>query len=92
MALRQAAEVRRERAEMLGRLKTGDLSLSDVLAREDRVVGGTRVGRLVESLPGVGPAARRRILAEVGLDEQRRLQSLRAQQRERLLHECSTVS
>ncbi|MEU5662059.1 integration host factor, actinobacterial type [Streptomyces longwoodensis] len=92
LALRQAAEVRRERAEMLGRLKAGDLSLPEVLAREDRVVGCTRVGRLVESLPGVGPAARRRILAEVGVDEQRRLQSLRAQQRERLLHECSTVS
>lgn len=55
---------------MLGQLKAGRLTLQEVLAREDRVVAGTRVGRLVESLPGVGPAARKRILAEAGLDEQ----------------------
>jgi ribosomal protein S13 len=70
---------------MLRQLKAGRLTLQEVLDREDRVVGGTRVGRLVESLPGVGPAARRRIMAGAGLDEQRRLQSLRVQQRERLL-------
>ncbi|MGW7312289.1 integration host factor, actinobacterial type [Streptomyces sp. NPDC054865] len=84
-ALAQAAEVRRERTALLERLKSGDVTLAEIVARRDRVVGGTRAGRLVGSLPGVGQVRRVQILASAGIGEDRRLQGLGSRQRERLL-------
>ncbi|MFI1226121.1 MULTISPECIES: integration host factor, actinobacterial type [unclassified Streptomyces] len=91
-ALEKAAAVRQERALLLSDLKAGRVSIGDVLARVDRTVGMTRVGRLVEALPGTGPAKRGRLLSSLGVEGHRRVQGLSEQQRQELLRLCSADS
>ncbi|MFF2226905.1 integration host factor, actinobacterial type [Streptomyces globisporus] len=91
-ALDKAAAVRRERAVLLSELKSGSVAIGDVLARADRTVGMTRVKRLVVALPGTGPAKGEQLLRSLGIDGDRRLQSLSKQQREELLRLCSVGS
>ncbi|MGW2787751.1 integration host factor, actinobacterial type [Streptomyces populi] len=83
-ALEKALVVRRERAELLGALKAGKISLPTVLAREDDVVAKTLVRRLLESLPGIGKVRARQLMTELGIAETRKVQGLGARQRERL--------
>jgi hypothetical protein len=86
-ALAKAAKVRRERAELKGKLKMGRVTLSELLkkADSDEVVGKMKVLAVLESLPGLGKVKARRIMEEVGISETRRLQGLGANQREALL-------
>ncbi len=86
-ALAKAAKVRRERAELKGKLKMGRVTLSELLkkAGSDEVVGKMKVLAVLESLPGLGKVKARRIMEEVGISEARRLQGLGANQREALL-------
>ena len=86
-ALAKAAKVRRERAELKGKLKMGRVTLSELLkkADSDEVVGKMKVLAVLESLPGLGKVKARRIMEEVGSSETRRLQGLGANQREALL-------
>ncbi|MFE3632324.1 integration host factor, actinobacterial type [Streptomyces goshikiensis] len=91
-ALAQAVEVRRERTALLDRLKSGGVTLAEILDRTDRVVGGTRAGRLVGSLPGIGQARRVQILTMAGIGAERRLQGLGSRQRERLLQSVAQHS
>ena len=53
-ALEKARAVRKERADLMAHLKAGTLSLTDLLVREDPVVGKLRMRRVLESLPGIG--------------------------------------
>ena len=85
-ALLKAAKVRRERAELRGQLKAGDLSLSDLLGRlDDDTVGKMKVLAVIESLPGVGKVKARRAMEGVGISENRRLRGLGSRQRSQLL-------
>ena len=85
-ALVKAAEVRRERAELRGQLKAGDISLSDLLDRTgDDVVGKMKVLAVLESLPGVGKVKARRTMEQIGISESRRLRGLGSRQRAQLL-------
>ena len=85
-ALVKAAEVRRERAELRGKLKAGDISLSDLLDRTgDDVVGKMKVLAVLESLPGVGKVKARRTMEQIGISESRRLRGLGSRQRAQLL-------
>ncbi len=85
-ALIKAAAVRRERAELRGQLKAGDISLSELLGRiDDDTVGKMKVLAVIESLPGVGKVKARRAMEEIGISENRRLRGLGARQRGQLL-------
>ncbi|WP_407554280.1 integration host factor, actinobacterial type [Streptomyces sp. Pv4-95] len=84
-ALRRAAEVRRERSEMLANLAAGRITLRDVLERKDDMVGRTPVRRLLECRPGVGKALATRYLDELGIAGSRRVKGLGPRQRARLL-------
>ncbi|MEU9419642.1 integration host factor, actinobacterial type [Streptomyces sp. NPDC051000] len=84
-ALQKAVAVRKERGELLAELKAGTLPLSDLLEREDPVVGKIRMRRLLESLPGIGPIRAEQLLAELRVSGARRVQGLGANQRIRLL-------
>lgn len=85
-ALVKAAEVRRERAELRGKLKAGDISLSGLLDRTgDDVVGKMKVLAVLESLPGVGKVKARRTMEQIGISESRRLRGLGSRQRAQLL-------
>jgi len=84
-ALAKAAEARAARAELKARLKMGSLSLTDALASTDDTVGKLKVVSLLESLPGVGKVKARRIMEDIGIADNRRVQGLGAQQKQALL-------
>ncbi|MCJ1676203.1 integration host factor [Streptomyces sp. APSN-46.1] len=84
-ALQKAAAVRKERGDLMAALKAGTLPLTDLLAREDNVVGKVRVRRVLESLPGIGSVRAGQLLSDLGISESRRVQGLGANQRARLL-------
>ena len=84
-ALQKAAEARAARAELKSRLKLGSLSLAEALASNDSTVGKLKVVSLLESLPGVGKVKARRVMEEIGIAENRRVQGLGAQQKNTLL-------
>ena len=90
-ALAKAAAVRRQRAELKDRLKLGSLTFAEVLemADDDDIVGGTKVLAVLESLPRVGKVTARKLMAEFGVSETRRLRGLGVKQREALLARLS---
>ena len=87
-ALEKAAEARKKRAELKGQLKSGKLTLKDVLARQgDDTVGKMKVSTVLESLPGVGKVRARKIMEKLDISASRRVRGLGAKQRESLLGE-----
>lgn len=84
-ALAKAAEARAARAEVKARLKMGSLTLQQALASDDPNIGKLKVVSMLESLPGVGKVKARRVMEEVGIADNRRVQGLGAQQRASLL-------
>lgn len=87
-ALEKAAEARKKRAELKGQLKSGKLTLTDVLTREgDDTVGKMKVSSVLESLPGVGKVRARKIMERLDISASRRVRGLGAKQRESLLSE-----
>ena len=80
-ALEKAAQARKARAEIKAQLKSGKLTLKDMLSREgDDTVGKMKVSTVLESLPGVGKVRARKIMEEIGISESRRVRGLGAQQ------------
>jgi transposase len=77
-ALEKAAEARRVRAEVKGRLKNSEEKLSEVLKKgeTDEAIGKLKVVSLLESLPGVGKVKARAIMGDVGIAESRRVRGL----------------
>ena len=59
----------------------GSMSLNDALDSSDPNVGKLKVVSMLESLPGVGKVKARRVMEEVGIADNRRVQGLGAQQR-----------
>lgn len=85
-ALEKAKAARVKRAEIREQLRTGKLSVAQVVAmREDEVVGRMKVTTLIETLPGYGKAKAEKIMKELGIAESRRLRGLGERQREALL-------
>ncbi len=84
-ALAKAAEARAARAELKNQLKMGSVSLAEALESTDSTVGKLKVVALLESLPGVGKVKARKIIEEIGIADNRRVQGLGAQQKQALL-------
>ena len=63
----------------------GSMSLSEALDSDDRNVAKLKVVSMLESLPGVGKVKARRVMEEIGIADNRRVQGLGAQQRAALL-------
>ena len=63
----------------------GSLTLREALKSDDANVGKLKVVSLLESLPGVGKVKARKVMAEVGIADNRRIQGLGTQQRNALL-------
>ncbi len=81
----KAAEARAARADIKARLKMGSMSLSEALDSDDRNVAKLKVVSMLESLPGVGKVKARRVMEDIGIADNRRVQGLGAQQRAALL-------
>ncbi len=86
-ALKKAGEARTARAEIKARLKMGTMSLKEALDSDDQNVGKLKCVSMLESLPGVGKVKARRLMDDIGIADNRRVQGLGAQQRKALLDE-----
>ncbi|MGH3443464.1 MAG: integration host factor, actinobacterial type [Nitriliruptorales bacterium] len=88
-ALAKAAEARRVRAELKQMLKTGEVSLGEVLDRagDGGHVAKMRVSEVIQAMPGYGRVKARRLMEELEIAGSRRLQGLGHRQRTRLLEE-----
>lgn len=86
-ALEKAAAARASRAEIKKRLKYQGAKVSEVvaLAESDEAIAKLRVTELLESLPGIGKVKARRIMAEVGIAESRRVGGLGPHQVDKLI-------
>ncbi len=84
-ALEKAKEARAKRADIKNRLKMGSLSLKEALDSDDTNVGKLKVVSLLESLPGVGKVKARKVMEDIGIADNRRVQGLGTQQRSALL-------
>ncbi len=85
-ALAKAQEMRSRRAQLRRELKRGEITLKEVLAREDdEVVQKMRVSYLLQSLPQVGKVTTDKVMQDIGIHENRRVQGLGPRQRTELL-------
>jgi len=84
-ALRKAAEARAARADIKARLKMGSITLREALNSDDQNMAKLKVVSLLESLPGVGKVKARKLMEEVGIADNRRVQGLGEQQKRQLL-------
>ncbi|NLM39438.1 MAG: integration host factor [Firmicutes bacterium] len=85
-ALQKAQEMRSKRAQLREQLKRGELTLKEVLERaDDEVIAKMRVSYLIQSLPQVGKVTSKRIMDEIGINENRRVQGLGKRQVSELL-------
>ena len=84
-ALEKAAQARHARAELREKVKTGKVSLKEVLDSTDPIAERMKVSALIESLPGYGKAKVAKIMDELGISATRRVKGLGARQREQLL-------
>ena len=84
-ALEKAAQARHARAELREKVKTGKVSLKEVLDSTDPIAERMKVSALIESLPGYGKAKAAEIMDELGISATRRVKGLGARQREQLL-------
>ncbi|MBI4882846.1 MAG: integration host factor [Actinobacteria bacterium] len=84
-ALQKAGEARVARAELKSQLKVGSVTLADALASTSSTVGKLKVVTLLESLPGVGKVKARKIMEDIGIADNRRVQGLGQQQKTALL-------
>lgn len=85
-ALEKAKAARIKRAEVREELKTGKLTVAQVLdMRDDPIVGRMKISTLIETLPGYGKAKAERIMKELRIAESRRIKGIGERQREALL-------
>ena len=55
-ALAKAQAARKKRSELLASVKSGKLSIAQVLAKHDDVTKKTKVAQVIRAMPGYGPA------------------------------------
>ena len=88
-ALEKAAQARHERAELRDKIKSGKVTLAEVLDSDDPIANRMKVSALIESLPGYGKAKAAKIMEELGISATRRVQGLGVRQREQLLEQLT---
>ena len=88
-ALEKAAQARHERAELREKIKSGKVTLEEVLDSDDPFACRMKVSTLIESLPGYGKAKAAKIMDELGISATRRVKGLGARQREQLIEQLS---
>lgn len=85
-ALAKAQAVRKQRARIRQELKNGTLTLRDVLSPDaGEVVQKMRVSYLLQSLPQVGKVTTDKVMRDIGIHANRRVQGLGVRQRTLLL-------
>lgn len=77
-ALAAAIRARAARAELCAQVKSGELGLTEVLARVpvDEAIAKLKVTVLLQSMPGIGQAKADTLLQRLGIAPSRRLRGL----------------
>ena len=88
-ALEKAAAARHARAELREKIKSGKVTLEEVLDSDDPIANRMKVSALIESLPGYGKAKAAKVMNELGISATRRVKGLGARQREQLIEALS---
>lgn len=84
-ALSRAAVVRKERAEVLKKVTSGEMTVDEVFEKSDDVVYGRITAKsLVKHLPGIGAAKSVKFFEETGILPERRVAGLGIHQREKI--------
>lgn len=88
-ALAKAGEVRRIRAELKQMLKSGEVTIRQVLDRtaSTDALGRMKVSEVIEAMPDYGPVTSRRLMERLGIAPTRRLRGLGPRQKAALLDE-----
>ncbi|MBQ6453230.1 MAG: integration host factor [Coriobacteriales bacterium] len=85
-ALEKAMMVRQERAKIKAQLKSGELTMAQLMEKVgDEVVGKIKVKSLLESMPGIGKARAAKIMEDLNIAESRNIKGLGPKQLENLL-------
>lgn len=85
-ALQKAKEARVKRAEIREKLRSGKMTLKQVIdKKDDPIIGRMKVSTLIETLPGYGKAKSEKIMNELQIAESRRLRGLGERQQAALL-------
>jgi hypothetical protein len=92
--LAAAEDVRRRRAEVVGDLEAGRMTLGEAfeLADGDELVARIKLLSLLQSVPGVGKVGSRRMLASMGIAESTRTGTIGPADRGRLLDALPAAS
>jgi hypothetical protein len=92
-ALQKATLVRKERSEVRGRLKSGAVTLPQVIADGDAsdAIAKMKVSALLTAMPGVGKVRAAQIMERLGIAENRKVRGLGANQRAALEQEFSAA-
>lgn len=86
-ALAKAAEARRIRAELKQMLKSGEVSLQEVLDRSGsaEALAKMRVAEVLGAMPAYGPVKAKKLMEQLDIAPSRRLRGLGPRQRAALL-------
>lgn len=86
-ALEKAKEARRIRAELKQMLKSGEVTLRQVIDRAETAdaLAKMRVSELIRAMPSYGKVRTRRLMEELDIASSRRLRGLGVRQRQALL-------
>lgn len=86
-ALKKAAAARQVRSETKTKLRSGALSVSDVIdaSATDAALSRLKVSDLLEALPGIGKVRAALIMDELGIAATRRVRGLGIHQRSSLI-------
>jgi len=86
-ALNKAAAARATRAAAKERLKSGELSVADLISSSaaDEAIARMRVAEMLEALPGIGRVRAAAIMDDLGIAASRRLRGLGIHQRRSLV-------
>jgi signal recognition particle GTPase len=84
-ALEKAKAARAKRSALRADIKAGKVSLKEVLASTDEIAKKTKVKQILVSLPGVGKVTAENAMEEIGIDENRKVGGLGANQKAKLL-------
>lgn len=86
VALKKAAQVRKQRADVKKDLKAGNITLTEVLDKKnDPVIGKMRAYDLLRSLPGVGKAKATTLMERFNISDSRRVAGLGERQLEQIV-------
>lgn len=86
-ALHKAAAARTTRAAAKERLKSGDLTIAEVISsgESDQAIARMRIVELLEALPGIGQVRATAIMKQLGIAASRRVRGLGIHQRRALV-------